>query len=164
MQDLIEQYKLLHKKKRGYGKTGESLVPVIAPFVTGKRVLDYGCGKSKLVDLIRCEGYKYDPAIPEYSYLPTVKLDYLITTDVLEHIPYKEIDGFIVTLRRLCNKQIHAISLRPSGNKLPDGRPCHLIVEPKEWWINKMKQWFRKVDIIKHFKSAKKVVLQCTKY
>ena len=50
-----------------------------------KRVLDYGCGKGLLGLFLPISVYNYDPAMPEWSADPEPE-DYLLCTDVLEHV------------------------------------------------------------------------------
>ena len=57
--DYIKQYELLYKIKKNYGKTSIKLYDMLEKIINDLNilsVLDYGCGKSKLLDLIK----KYD--------------------------------------------------------------------------------------------------------
>ena len=167
MRDIIEQYKILHSQKRGYGTTGKSLVPIIEPLVRmvkPKSIIDYGAGKSTLVDLVAPEleilREKYDPAVEGIDALPPGPFDMLFSTDVLEHFPEELVDEALAEMRSLAPYAIHAISLRPSGNNLPDGRPCHLCVKDIQWWREKLGEHYRRVRGVHHFASAKKIVFE----
>lgn len=108
-----------------------------------KTILDFGCGKGNLVKTLQ-EKYKdikiygYDPANPEYD-IKLPKVDLIISTDVLEHIEYTQIDE---TLNLLCSNskhQYHLISCGPAKLILPDGRNAHLIQESPTWWKEKFR-------------------------
>mgnify|MGYP000470144248 CR=1 FL=1 len=80
--DYIKQYKLLYKRKKNYGKTSIKLYDMLKKIINDlniSSVLDYGCGKSKLLDLIKKNSkikiFKYDPAIKKYSTLTKNKTD-----------------------------------------------------------------------------------------
>ena len=167
IKELIEQYRLLHQQHRGYGTTGENQIPLFTAFVNmlrPKSVLDYGSGKSRLVEklpyAVRPKTYRYDPAVPELSTLPVDKVDLVLCTDVLEHIPEEFVDEFIDDLHQLSENALLAISIRPSGNNLPDGRPCHLTVKPAWWWMKRLKIQYRKVDMILEDRNAKKIIVR----
>ena len=55
-------------------------------------LLDHGCGKGGLVELLKQdlsalqEVYRYDPGIEKFSNQPTRNWDIVISIDVLEHI------------------------------------------------------------------------------
>lgn len=163
----LEQYKQLHQNKQGYGATGESMAGVIYRQLLKLKpmsILDYGCGKSKLVELLRWQDgvvlNKYDPAVAGVDKIPYKKYELVITTDVLEHIPEEELKTNLDRISGLSETSIHAISLRESGNVLPDGTPCHVTVKPQKWWEQFLSKWY-KVSIIKRYKD--KVMFLCQK-
>ena len=167
MVELIHQYALLHEKKKGYGRTGENQIPLFLPIVkelNPTTILDHGSGKSFLADRLNFNGkirtYRYDPAVPELSKLPTEKIDLVLSTDVLEHIPEPYISDFIADIREISENALFAISLRPSGNDLPDGRPCHLTVKDVNWWMCQLAVHFHTVKVVLHDINAKKVIIR----
>ena len=159
------------------------------------RVLDYGCGRSILLDVfakatndnkeIICsfvsnkislasvmeklqpslkeamEGYtreqyrellswgggiihkqRFDPAIPEHAKYPQGPYDFLICTDVFEHIPEyggttkKDLilENSIVHMLELSPNPFLNISTRKAMQILPDGQNAHCTVKhPQEW-------------------------------
>lgn len=167
MKELIHQYQLLHESHKGYGTTGENQLLLFGVFINllrPKSVLDYGSGKSKLVEkisyVVKPKTYRYDPAIPELSVLPVDNVDLVLCTDVLEHIPEEFVDEFIDDLYRLSENALLSISTRMSGNSLPDGRPCHLTVRPCSWWIKKLKTHYHIVDLILEDRRSKKIIVR----
>ena len=93
--DYIKQYELLYKIKKNYGKTSIKLYDMLEKIINDLNilsVLDYGCGKSKLLDLIKknkkIKIYRYDPAIKKYSKLTKNKTDLVICTDVFNMFLY----------------------------------------------------------------------------
>ena len=101
-QELINQYKQIHASKP-YGRSSELKLGYVQrelmhlPKV--ERVLDYGCGQSRLIDWLGkvndTEAVRYDPAIPDYATKPTGKFDAAVCTDVLEHIPEEDVVDFL---------------------------------------------------------------------
>ena len=114
-------------------------------------LLDFGCGKgflyknkfkigdqeySNLLDYWKLDDvYLYDPGVEEFSVYPVRKFDGLICTDVIEHIPEKDILEFIDNLFKLSNKFIFVvIATIPSSKFFDDGRNIHLCLKTKEEW------------------------------
>ena len=79
-----------------------------------KTLIDYGCGKAFLYNskitisnqtFINIQEYwgiedvfLYDPAVEKYSLEPVEKVDGVISTDVIEHIPEEDVIVFIDNL------------------------------------------------------------------
>lgn len=150
----IEQYKLLHLQKKNYGMTSIKLYDDIVFWIKKfniTSILDYGCGKSILADCIEKElkikTYKYDPAISEYCELPKTNIDFIICTDVLQHIPLFDLDRVLLEIRKYtCNCFFH-IRCTEYKTLLPNGEPANCTVYPAIWWKHKLEEYFE--DIIK---------------
>jgi hypothetical protein len=137
----------LHARPKGYGGKGRKWAPAVAALV--KRfdvwsVLDYGCGQGTLGEALRAlvpsavDVRDYDPAIPELSALPGFA-DLVVCTDVLEHVEPELLETVLTHLRSLARKAVFVvIATRPSNKTLSDGRNAHLIVEPADWWIDRL--------------------------
>lgn len=120
-------------------------------------ILDFGCAKGYLVKafhlLGRVDTWGYD--ISEYaiseaphevqSYVSTNLLvlpceyDYIICKDVLEHIPYSEIEDSIKLLFSLSRKCFVIVPLAESGKYvIPsfENDATHIIREDLQWWAN----------------------------
>ena len=77
--ELIEQYRIKHSQG-SYGTSSIWFKDIIHNELAKLKpeiVLDFGCGQTRLEEVIthKCQWYKYDPAIPEYSKLPVTKAD-----------------------------------------------------------------------------------------
>ena len=125
-------------------------------------ILDFGCGKGAVINAIKekyphIETFGYDPAF--HTELP-VKVDMIMSTDVLEHIEPEELNNTINDLRNRTNiLQYHLIACHKAKKELPDGRNAHLIIETPDWWQRKLSEWeweFLHEDIIAYMKSTKK--------
>jgi hypothetical protein len=145
--DLIAQYRLLHQRLPGYGASLTSIVRLTGLIGTFRcrSVLDFGCGKGKLVNALRAtvdatvEGY--DPAIDAFADPSTLKARYdlVIANDVLEHLHPDELADELKQLRRLSRKCLFLnISCRPAVHVLPDGRNCHTIILTPDEWIERI--------------------------
>jgi len=151
---LVDQYKILHQDKDGYGVGHKRLLENILKILRENEVstvLDYGCGKGQLVRKLRENGFTcdgYDPAIEEFSSMPSRTYDMVISTDVLEHSTPGLIGGMLYQIRELMGGiGFHIISLRQSVNRLPDGSPCHFLVKPVSWWEGKLGQYFNLIEV-----------------
>jgi hypothetical protein len=152
----ISQYEKIHLSDPTYGQSSVAFLDLICSSViegeifpksvTQVRVIDFGCGKSKLVD--RCAerlgvvGYRYDPAINEFSSPPKGTFDLLINTDVLEHLDEDEVDLVLHDIASLSNYAFFNISTRVAGKFLPNGENAHATVRPATYWRNRLKKFF----------------------
>src|SRR5215470_3483401 len=111
-------------------------------------ILDYGCGQGQLKAALGNSVCEYDPAIAGKEAEPE-PADLVVCTDVLEHIEPDCLDAVLLHLRSKVKKQLlFAISLRPAGKTLADGRNAHLIVESAEWWLDRLAPYFRVLEMI----------------
>lgn len=127
-------------------------------------VLDYGCAKGFLVKALRllgvdARGYdisKYaidncDPAVEGYvsNTLPTDIFDVIVSKDVLEHVPKKNLERVLNTIEASSLRQLIVVPLG-DGNTYRireyELDKTHLIREDEEWWINQFKKAGLKVD------------------
>ena len=144
-QHLIDQYRRIHAEKP-YGASSE----VMAGFVMREidrlpewpaTILDYGCGRSRLVDWLAAitgaEARRFDPAIPEFE-APPGPADLVICTDVLEHIPEEDVDGFLAGLRALSERAYFNVSTREAVEVLPSGENANVTVRRPPWWRRRL--------------------------
>ncbi len=144
---------------------GSSLFPHIEEIgrlieATGsKTVLDFGSGKGLayterypvlasgarpadiksywVVDSIAC----YDPGVPEFSIYPDRSFDALISTDVLEHIPERDVNWVLRSFFELASKAVFAnIASYPAQKTLPNGWNAHVTIKPPEWWRERIER------------------------
>lgn len=154
--DYIKQYELLYKIKKNYGKTSIKLYDMLKKIINDLNilsVLDYGCGKSKLLDLIKknkkIKIYRYDPAIKKYSKLTKNKTDLVICTDVLQHVPLYDLDR---VLKEIKSKGIYILFYIKCTNhktKLPNGTYANCTVYDKKWWLEKLSNYYDDIKEIK---------------
>lgn len=163
-EELIEQYRQIHSSKQ-YGRNSELLTGYIHRHVLGRlevrTILDFGCGQSRLVDwlakLSDAKGFRYDPAIPDWSTMPVTSADLVICTDVMEHIPEDDVDDVLTQIRSISRHAYFNIALAMAGEVLPNGENAHCTVRPDKWWQEKLSKHFnlvRKVDVALRQRAA----------
>lgn len=136
---LKKVYSEIHKNT-SFGKRAKipDFLKVFINEYDPKTILDFGCGKGNLVKTL-AELYPsivvsgYDPANPDFDH-PFSEIDMIVSTDVLEHVEYENIDSVIEMFYTKALYQYHLISCAPAKLILPDGRNAHLIQESPEWW------------------------------
>lgn len=105
---------------------------------------DYGAGKQRLYESMQTkpkEYYPYDPAFPEYGEAKSA--DLVACIDVLEHIEPDLLENVLLDLKRITQRfGFFTVHTGPAGKILSDGRNAHLIQEPKEWWLSRLKKLF----------------------
>ena len=149
---ISENYRRLnrqmHEERPDYGMfecTGKWMPHInhYADAIKAASILDYGCGKGALgMSMSDRLVIGYDPAIPGKD-TPPDPHDFVVCTDVLEHIEPDCLDEVLDDLTRLTLKGIFmTISTKPAIKHLSDGRNAHLIVQPARWWLPKIMERF----------------------
>lgn len=147
--DYRRQNEQLHQRPQGFGRDGQKHVARVLDWAQGLHatsVLDYGCGAGTLADALRRRKFwgsisEYDPAIKSKARMPA-PADLVVCTDVLEHVEPDKLEAVLAHLQSLATLGLFlTIATRPANNLLPDGRNAHLIIEPMEWWLPKLKRW-----------------------
>lgn len=135
-------------KEAGWGTTGQNYARITLGLSTGcSSILDYGCGKESLKQAInkldpRVPVFGYDPAIPKVSKKPG-RHDFVVSTDVFEHIEPEYLDSVLVDIRSIMKKKgLFVISTVKAIKILEDGRNAHLIIEPLSWWAKRLEPYF----------------------
>lgn len=125
-------------KRAKFPKHLEKFISDVSP----KSMIDFGCGKGRLVERIK-ETYPaidvrgYDPGNKDFNSPIDKPVDLLMSTDVLEHIEPVYLDETLKFLSTKSRYVYHLIACCPAKLILPDGRNAHLIVEGQEWWRQK---------------------------
>lgn len=143
-ESLKKMYQEIHKTtpfgKRGkFPKYLERFIIDVKP----NSILDFGCGKGKLLGKIKesfpnIDTVGYDPANPEFDKsIDDIKVDMIISSDVLEHVEPEYINETLKFLKSKSKFFFHLIACSPAKLVLPDGRNAHLIVENDNWWREK---------------------------
>jgi hypothetical protein len=75
--------------------------------------------------------------------------DLILVLDVLEHLSYDELDFALRIISKLGKDYIFSLPYLEDPNLNAD--PTHKIKETKEWWINKLSQYFKIEDAPKEW-------------
>lgn len=133
----------LHQAQQFYGTSGGKWAPMVralARYAGTRTLLDYGCGKQTLAQAMgpHFSVTPYDPGIPGLEALPSPH-DVVVCGDVLEHIEPDRIDAVLAHLAQLTDTVLFIVlSTRPAVKTLEDGRNAHQIIEPPQWWLDKL--------------------------
>lgn len=153
-EELIEEYRILHRSVTSYGSGGGFHLPTILSLIANHKavsVLDYGCGKGSLVkslreilnsDKIIIDGY--DPATG-WELQQGKQYDVVVSTDVFEHFHPDCVDQELRKISFLTRKVgFFVVSTRKAVYKLPTTQEqCHTVVENSEWWRRKIQSIFQ---------------------
>ncbi len=143
---LIRDYRVLHEEG-DYGASSVGYVHVIQVVIDDlrpKRILDYGCGRGQLWHLFATPGVeivRYDPAVPEISKKPEGTFDLVINTDVMEHIPEKDVDEVLADIRQYSPNVYFGINMGVA-ERFPDGTTQHCTIKPAAWWQERIARHF----------------------
>lgn len=139
----------LHADNPAYGTSGAPWAPYVKQMVETEghaTVLDYGSGKGDLAAAMALTGLtvaEYDPAVAGKDAAPE-PADFVICTDVLEHIEPVHLNAVLRDLRRVTKRKLFVhISTVTSKKTLADGRNAHLIVEKGAWWKPRLLRDFK---------------------
>lgn len=143
----------LHATRPDYGISSHKWPPIIRRYADTygcKSILDYGSGKGLLkqgLDRLYSgvqhppKVFEYDPAVRGLQH-PPQPADMVVCTDVLEHIEPECLDDVIDHIFDLAYKMIFvSVALVPATKTLSDGRNAHLIIQPANWWRNKLNKY-----------------------
>jgi hypothetical protein len=163
----IELSRKLHETNNSYGSANNVLLPEIVFFLKKlkpKHVIDYGCGKGLLLNILKnkfpkINFYGYDPAIPEYENLRINKADFVINSDVLEHIPEKDIDDVLFHISSLSKNVFFNLHHGKAEKLLPNGENAHITIKPSEWYHEKMAKYFNTIIPLPARTSIQSVVV-----
>lgn len=125
----------------------------------GHTVLDYGCAKGYLVKALRLlkvnafgvdvseyaienvdgDVKKYCRRVSDSNPVPfDQNFDYVISKDVLEHMPQESIDAFLINYSKITDKMFHLIPLGDRGQyRIPEYHldKSHLQIQDEAWWL-----------------------------
>lgn len=146
---ITDQYRTLqarlHAERDDYGVSSQKHIEQIralAEQLKTRDILDYGCGKCRLAKGLPFPIQNYDPALAEWERHPD-PADFVVCTDVLEHIEPDCLEDVLADLRDLTRKLLLVeVACRPAKKVLADGRNAHLIQESPSWWVAKMLPYF----------------------
>jgi len=147
----LEEYKILHKNQMEFGSGAGIYFPeisLIIDYLRPKTVLDYGCGKAVLIKMLAerypmIEFYGYDPSIPGRDVLPIKKVDLLINTDVLEHIPENILPIEVEKIATLSKNAFFILHHALAYTVLPNGVNAHCTVRPPIWYYKLLNKYYK---------------------
>lgn len=153
MEDVVSpdyriQLERVHAEQK-WGTAGrhhaQEVLAFAGTFKEIRSILDYGCGRGTLVPTLegmqpgRFELREFDPGIPEKAALPE-PADLVVCTDVLEHVEPSRHMLVLHHLARLARRgAFFVIASNRAKLTLPDGRNAHLIRQPDDWWLSKLR-------------------------
>ena len=150
---LIEQYRELHKSTK-YGQTARSAfasLKLCMDQANPSSVIEYGCGQSQLYKILGKPDMiydRYDPAVLGLDKVPDKSYEFLINTDVLEHIPEKDLDAVIGHFKELSEHAYIRISTRLARTILPNGENAHCTVWPGEKWLAHIRKFYPEAEML----------------
>jgi len=163
--DLIAQYEHLHSSKQyrwSGARSAMESITLCLDELKPSSVLEYGCGQSRLFELLGKPGMtydRYDPAIPEIATVPRRSYDFVFSTDVLEHIPTEDVPDVLAHIRQLSPTVFLRISTRPARTILQDGRNAHLTVWPGEQWLQEIRNHFPEAELVYELTGEKCIIM-----
>jgi len=148
--DYRAQQRALHENP-DYGVASLHYAPLVARVmasIDADELLDYGAGKGRLGPALAeqlkrpVNVHPYDPAVPEWAAAPA-PCRFVACIDVLEHIEPERIDNVLDDLQRVTTGiGVFTVHTGPAVKVLADGRNAHLIQQPPEWWLPRLKARF----------------------
>lgn len=147
---ISDEYRRLNAEAHrdpNYGRAARfhgDLVQSVIERAGAKTLLDYGCGKQTLRDVVRGVEYRgYDPAIAGLDAAPA-PADVVYCGDVMEHVEPEFVDAVLADVIRLASAAaIFVICCAEGNRRLPDGSPAHRSTHPPEFWREKLQQFGR---------------------
>ncbi|MCF7975665.1 MAG: class I SAM-dependent methyltransferase [Phycisphaerae bacterium] len=150
---LQAEYQSVHASKT-YGVSGNKFthhIQVLISELRPKSILNYGCGQTSLhedLGLFGADFFRYDPGIPELSKLPVGKADFLINTDVLEHIPEGNLDEVLSKMASISSLAFFNIATRPAKEFLSNGKNAHCNIMTASQWKERLAKHFPEVQLV----------------
>lgn len=159
------QYVNLYEKNATYGINGVKKAKIIFNIITQhncKSVFDFGCGQNFLLlkeikkkfpdicifgfDVAILENQKNEIVSNEIN--NNLKVDLVISTDCLEHVPEDELEQCWRIFNNLEPKIIYLIiCTRLARVILPDGSNAHKTVKSPDWWANETTKHFKNYNV-----------------
>jgi hypothetical protein len=150
---LQVEYQSVHANK-AYGISGNKFryhIQVLIAELRPKSILNYGCGQTSFheeLELFGAEFHRYDPGFPGLSKLPVEQADFLINTDVLEHIPEKQLDDVLSKMASITSHAFFNIATRPAKEILANGENAHCTIMTAAQWQTRLAKHFTAVELV----------------
>jgi hypothetical protein len=150
---LIDLYQKLYSSNVPYDGHASDLYSNLFTSVFNRldvtSFIDYGSGRSVLANQLKrntgASFSKFDPGLggTEDQWNSIINSDLAYTTDVLEHVPLKDIPDLLDRLSKKADHFLHAICTRPAALRLRDGQNAHCSVRSASWWGGFMTSYYR---------------------
>ena len=137
-------------------------------------ILDIGCGRGSYLFFWKwfvkdCNGlelsqYAIDNAFTsgiskgDVIDMFTKNHDLVTAIDLLEHLEYKDLDKALKNIANAGKRFLFSIPFAPNDPNL-EADKTHKIKETKEWWINKLSQYFKIKDAPKDWLFANQILI-----
>ena len=133
-------------------------------YFNNKNVLDCGCGRGPYLcawNVIDVEAFGFDKskfAVMHpinantqmfvgdiLDYTSTIKYDLVTVIDILEHLNYEDLDKALQNISKMGKNFIFSVPYIGDPNLEVDS--THIIKKDKEWWIDKLSEYFNIKDV-----------------
>lgn len=156
-----KEYKKLHENNKNYGQSSNNFLEelkLIIEYLKPKSILDYGCGKGILIDKIKelypnIKCYKYDPSISGIDFIPIDKVDLIINTDVLEHIPENILKNVIEKISSISQNAFFILHHGPAAAILSNNENAHCTIKSPFYYEKLFKKYFDNVNLLQSKKN-----------
>ena len=158
----------LHARNPTYGTSGSKWVAKVYRFARqyeATTVLDYGCGrgtfKPVMLQLIPDAIIReYDPGVVGKDLLELDPVDYVVCTDVMEHVEENHVDATLRLLSWFTKYGIFFnIDTALSRSFLPNGQNTHITIYPADWWLKKLDDLIPDMEWQIHEKTRSRLVV-----
>ena len=92
--------------------------------------------------------YGYDPAVAEFSTMPVKKVDLVINTDVLEHIPEDELPETVQRIASLSQNVFFQLHHGAAVVTLPNGENAHCTIWTPQQYAELFSRYFSTINFL----------------